>query len=419
MNKWFSKATNVFKGSAEEVPQPFELECECGVRHAGLRKKAPQRIVCRECGSSLFILPRDVYPAPKVVAEASPKSPAPPAKAPPAPEPVEPELAPVESILDEVVVLDDEGTRAPRKPRPGKKKEPAPAASPKEPRKPPERLVRPYHFILAAVAGLVLLTVYLAIQSRAKERAILIYKEEAEKGMAAVAARSWIEARSHLDLAGDAADLLGRTDPESLRVRQYRAETTALNLLAPASLVDILDEAERTLPDNYDSWSAEFYSKYAGRWLVLEVPVKQVTDKDETAKTVIDWSIPIGESLRPVEIVPIPVLEKLKLSATSQNAILGVQLESVTWEKANRKDTLGKWVVTFAPETSVLWTDLATYEGTGMSFSEEYRPSAATEEALRRQREALGLETPAPVKAESAAAEGNDATKAGGPQESP
>ena len=114
MNKWFSKATNVFKGSAEETPQPFELQCECGVRHAGLRKKAPQRIVCRECGSSLFVLPRDVYPTPKVVPEVAPKSPAPPAKAAPAPEAVEPELAPVESILDEVVVLDDEGTRAPR-----------------------------------------------------------------------------------------------------------------------------------------------------------------------------------------------------------------------------------------------------------------------------------------------------------------
>lgn len=391
MSKWFSKATNVFKGSCEELPQPFELHCECGVRHAGLRKKAPQRIICRGCGSSLFILPRDVYPIPKVVAEPPVKAAAPaPAKA--EPEPAQSELAPVESILDEVVVLDDEGTRAPRKPRPAKK-EPV-AVAPKEPRKPPEQFLRPYHFILAAVVGVVLLTVFLAIRSRARERAILIYKEEAEKGLAAVVARSWIEARSHLDLAGDAADLLGRTDPASVRVRQYRAETTALNLLAPASLVDILDEAERTLPDNYNSWPAEFHSKYGGRWLVLEVPVKQVEGaKKDKPKIVVDWSIPIGEIRRPVEIAPIPALGKLKLSETPQNVILGVQLESVAWEKANRKDTVGKWVVTFDPDKSVLWTDLATYEGAGMSFSDEYRPSAATEQALREQREALGLET--------------------------
>lgn len=406
MNKWFSKATNVFKGSGDETPQPFELHCECGVRHAGLRKKAPQRIICRECGSSLFILPRDVYPAPKVVAESPAKEKPAPAVAPPAVErePAEPELAPVGSILDEVVVLDDEGPRAPRKPKPNKKKEPAPAPA-KEPRKPPEQFLRPYHFILAAVVGVVLLTVFLAIRSRARERAILIYKEEAEKGLAAVAAHSWIEARSHLDLAGDAADLLGRTDPESVRVRQYRAETTALNLLAPASLVDILDEAERTLPDNYGAWPAEFHSKYGGRWLVLEVPVKQVAGgKSDKPKIVVDWSIPIGEEKRPVEIAPIPALDKLKLSETPQNVILGVQLESVAWEKANRKDTVGKWVVTFVPDKSVLWTDLATYEGAGMSFSEEYRPSAATEKALREQREALGLEAAPAAKVDGEAA---------------
>ena len=404
MNKWFSKATNVFKGSQPEAPVPFDLLCECGVRHAGMRKKVPQRIVCRECGTSLFVLPRDVYPAPKVpTAEPPPKGDS---SAPARPEAAEePELAPVESVLDEVVVLDDEGTRAPRKPRPVKKVEAPPPK--KAPPKPPEKLVRPYHYVLAAVVGVLSLTIYFAVKSRTRERALLIYKDEAESGLAAVAAGSWVEARGHLELAADAADNLGRDDPESRRVRQYRSETTAINQLASASLVDILEEAERTLPDNYSSWYSEFQSKYQGRWLILELPVKRLAPegKEKKGRIVLDWSIPLGDAHRPVEIVPLPLLDKLKLSEIPQTAILGVELESINWVTAGRKDTEGKWVVTFNPRTSVLWTDLATYEGAGIAFSDEYRPSAATERALQEQRQALDLEVPAPA-AEAPAADG-------------
>lgn len=425
MSKWFSKATNVFKGSQPESPAPFELLCECGVRHAGMRKKIPQRIVCRECGTSLFVLPRDVYPPPKVVATADspPKSDSP--ASPPVQTPSarsagdeEPELAPVDSVLDEVVVLDDEGTRAPRKPRPVKKVEPPPQKK-KAPPKPPERLVRPYHFVLAAVVGVVSLTIYFAVKSRARERALLIYNDEAESGLAAVAAHSWIEARGHLDLAADAADLLRRDDPQSRRVRQYRSETTAINQLAPASLVDILEEAERTLPDNYSSWYSEFQSKYQGRWLILELPVKRLAaeGKNKSGRIVLDWSIPLGDSHRPVEIVPLPVLDKLELSETPQNVILGVELESVNWVTANRRDTEGKWVVTFNPRTSVLWTDLGTYEGAGVAFSEEYRPSSATEQALLEQRKALGLEDPAPPATEVPPAGTEPATDPAGVKE--
>lgn len=410
MSNWFSKATNVFKGPGDEVPRPFEMECECGVRHAGLRKRSPQRIVCRDCGTSLFVLPRDVYPPPKLTAAAT----APPASAASAASPdslapseknagrprsesqesdVQPGLAPVQSALDDVVVLDDEAERKARKPK--KKKAPEPPRQ--EPPRPPQRLLRPYHFVFAAVALVLAFTGYFAISSQNYEHALITYKEQAELGMADVSQQKWIEAKAHLEQAAAAADVLDRHDAEATRIRQYRSETVAMGLLAPASLIEIAAEADRTLPDNAHLWATDFRSKYYDRWLILELPARRLKldPKRETLTTYLEWSVPT-ETGRPVVLATFPALEKFPLTEQPQTVIIGVQLESVTWEPLNSKDTVGRWIVRFNQENSILWTDLDAYQAAGMTFSDDYRPSRSTEAALRRQRESLGLEQPAP-----------------------
>lgn len=407
MSNWFSKATNVFKGPGDEVPRPFEMECECGVRHAGLRKRSPQRIVCRDCGTSLFVLPRDVYPPPRVVA--APSAPAAPAsEAGSAPDPEQPSkgarseshesdarpgLAPVQSILDEVVVLDDEAERKARKPKKKKAEEPARP----EPPRPPQRLLRPYHFILAAVGLVLVFTGYYAISSQNYEHALVTYKEQAELGMAAVSQQKWLDAKPHLEQAADAADILDRHDAEATRIRQYRSETVAMGLLAPASLIEIVAEADRTLPDNVHLWPADFHSKYYDRWLILELPARRLKldPSRDTLTTYLEWSVPT-ETGRPVVLATFPALEKFPLTEQPRTVIIGVQLESVTWEPLNSKDTVGRWIIRFNQENSILWTDLDAYQAAGMTFSDEYRPSRSTEAALKRQREALGLEEPAP-----------------------
>lgn len=410
MSNWFSKATNVFKGPGDETPRPFEMECECGVRHAGLRKRSPQRIVCRDCGTSLFVLPRDVYPPPKMAAasSAAAAAPAPGSAAAAEEEPpptkgprsesqesdARPGLAPVQSVLDDVVVLDDEAERKARKPKKKKELEPPPRP---EPPRPPQRLLRPYHFIFAAVGLVLVFTGYFAIRSQNYEHALVTYKEQAELGMAAVSQQKWLDAKPHLEQAADAADILDRHDAEATRIRQYRSETVAMGLLAPASLIEIVAEADRTLPDNVHLWPADFHSKYYDRWLILELPARRLKldPKRDTLTTYLEWSVPT-ETGRPVVLATFPALEKFPLTEQPRTVIIGVQLESVTWERESRKDTVGRWIVRFNQETSILWTDLDAYEAAGMTFSDDYRPSRSTEAALQRQRESLGLETPAP-----------------------
>jgi hypothetical protein len=411
MSKWFSKAANVFKANAEEIPHPFELTCECSVRHAGLRKRAPQRIVCRECGTSLFVLPRDAYPAPKPVAAPPPeekKTPAPESKPRPKTESA-PELEAVESILDEVVILDDPSAKNTRKLK-AKVKETGPPPPPPNKiatRVQPVGFWRPYQFILGAIGLVVLVTIYIVSNARAVERAKITFQEESEKGFAAFNQKDWVTAKGHLAMASDAADVLEREDEGSRRVRQFRWETTAITDLASQSLVDILEEAERTLPDNYGSWHADFQAKYGGRWLVLELPMKLVTPEGKNASPVaqVQWNIPIGTGQRPIEFEPLPVLSRLGLDETPRPVVVGVQLESITWETAHRKDTVGKWVVRFSPEHSVLWTDMTTYEGAGMTFDDDIRPRNDTEAILQKQRVALGLETPVVPAAEPESAD--------------
>ena len=55
----------LFGSAAKEIPVPFEVPCRCGSRVAGIRRLQYQIAVCSACGTSVFILPVNVYPATK------------------------------------------------------------------------------------------------------------------------------------------------------------------------------------------------------------------------------------------------------------------------------------------------------------------------------------------------------------------
>lgn len=55
----------LFGSAAKEIPVPFEVPCRCGGRVAGIRRLQHQIAACSACGTSVFILPVNVYPATK------------------------------------------------------------------------------------------------------------------------------------------------------------------------------------------------------------------------------------------------------------------------------------------------------------------------------------------------------------------
>src|SRR5262245_41400572 len=84
MSGWLSRAKDALSGhAAESVPEPIELACPCGRKIEALRRESFQRVLCKGCGESFFVLPRDVYPRPmlKKVRKVKPAKVSTPAKA--------------------------------------------------------------------------------------------------------------------------------------------------------------------------------------------------------------------------------------------------------------------------------------------------------------------------------------------------
>ncbi len=46
----------------DELPEPYDLQCECGTRVRGTRGRTWKQTVCPECMAPLFVLPTNVYP---------------------------------------------------------------------------------------------------------------------------------------------------------------------------------------------------------------------------------------------------------------------------------------------------------------------------------------------------------------------
>lgn len=61
-NKLNRARAQLFGTAATEIKVPFQLECECGHRVAGIRQQSSQVVECTQCHSEHFVLPVNVYP---------------------------------------------------------------------------------------------------------------------------------------------------------------------------------------------------------------------------------------------------------------------------------------------------------------------------------------------------------------------
>ncbi len=61
-NKLNRAKAQLFGTAAAEIKVPFQLECECGHRVAGIRQPTSQIVECSQCHTEHFVLPVNVYP---------------------------------------------------------------------------------------------------------------------------------------------------------------------------------------------------------------------------------------------------------------------------------------------------------------------------------------------------------------------
>jgi len=365
MSGWFSKTSSVFRRAAPEAEHPFQLACECGQVHRGLRRSRQLKLVCRECGATKFVLPRDVYPPPREARQEA------------APPPSLPILKPIENEPKNE-------TAAPAKKerlrRPENKNEEAK-------NKEPELLVfsakpkfwTPFRFVALGISLTCILIVYVLVRKQQRDYATQVLRTAGDEAAMSMAAGDWVAARERYSAAVNAVDTLGRDDEIARRYRQGLREMTVLTSLSNGSLLDLLNDAEKHADDS-EAWNKRFAANYRDQWLVFETPIRRGADENGVDRWEIDFPLPIGKAFRSVNVLAdLNVFSRLKRVSSDQPVIFAAQLESCKLS-TNRES----WNVVLRPETGFLWALPSTYLGLGFSFT-EWHPRDAVVQILKSQ----------------------------------
>lgn len=240
------------KRQTDSGPSPHEeysLVCYCAKVISGRRREESQIVKCPDCSETLYVLPRDIYPRPHILAlETRDKT---------SEEKVSIEAPHSLSVKD----LNDEGRLA----------EP-------EDNTPPRVWIDEGQGALnrkrlASVVGvtIVLLLVALWALSNRKSRSEneLVLLEESEAVWEYVTLNEWGNAETSAMLALKAAEDLGRTDESSLALEHLYKELMILNRLSIYSPIEIiLDQSQESIDS--ESWDVMFRARHGGRWLLMQ-----------------------------------------------------------------------------------------------------------------------------------------------------
>ncbi|MFM9962434.1 MAG: hypothetical protein ACKV2Q_14570 [Planctomycetaceae bacterium] len=293
MSGWLSRAKGAFGGREAEVDlEPIEIVCPCGRKVEATRRLTFQRVLCKGCGESFFLLPKDVYPRPVMkVRKAKP-----------------PTQSATKTPTESKTPLATKTSSATKPPSSAKTKTPFPQPLPQpstqtesDPNWPRINIPRmlafvarkltapftPLRLIVLSLLTVIGLTGWWQWDRAARSEAEWNFKTATEAGLTALQKKDYVDAAQHFARATDAVDLLQRHDVLAEQTRQQLRQLTAINSLLTRSLGDILEAAQAgRKKGDVGSIESEFASLHAGRWIVLQSEVESATGAP-------DRSIPI------------------------------------------------------------------------------------------------------------------------------
>lgn len=346
MAQWLTKASHAFRRREPPAPEPFEITCDCGCRVAGLRRAAPQQLVCGGCNELVFVLPANVYPVPASEQKRRQQRAA--------------------GVIDEAQRASATATKSK-----GKKKKPPPVPEPPSSRSTRaetrqrmaktgtwlRRQITPLRLILAGIVVVVVATGFWVRHRARRDQARTTARVAADRGREAIHDGDFRTASRELAAATAALDLLGRTDADAEEIRQLGREASAANNLLRIPLIEILNEAEQS--SDAEEWATHFGRQYADGWLVFDAPVVQTADSRGQKHIELDFPLTVHE--KPVRIIAdVPALRPLA-TTTPRRVILAAQLAEcrlVTTKPAHFEARL-------RPETAFLWSDFDSYAALG------------------------------------------------------
>lgn len=358
----------------EDIPEPYEIACVCGVSLSGYRRKAPYRHTCQQCCESYFILPRNAYPPLKVRKKKK--------------------KIPTQQRISEYLLNSSLVTRLREKRRQKRevRKPQAPDAAPQAELSPFElppprtRLITPFRAILVGIMLIVGLTGYGIWHSHQLEQAEVTLKTASESGRDLLQQGDLVEANAAYQQAALALDTLGRHDANAHEIRQTAHELAAINGQAVSPLFEIAGEAVSSIKQNdVQSWQSLFDIRYAGSWVIFEATLSPLPTADEKAEPRYRLNFPVilDEYMLDLELTA-PAFEEYLTQHPGQPLIFAAQMQHFEPD-ANRPDA---GVIVLDGKSAFLWSHLKLYEQLGIEF-DEFHDRGQVENRLNQQTQFL------------------------------
>ncbi len=450
MRRWLKWARKAGRGASNV---PFRHSCRCGQAVDVLRTDQHQRLTCSACGDVAFLMPRDVYPGSGPV-------PGPPAaradlsarddpdsrpgngsreiaadvpsrarastgrsgRARPAGKSLRkaatnPSSTPADTspVVSEPAVSESSAPRPPAEPlvtRTGIQAEPVHA--------PRRRLLTPFRLVGVCMLLIVGTTAWWGMQRARLASDAGRLNDVTRTGMESLAAGDFVSAARDLGLASDVLRRLGRDDPAARLIRQRGREARAAGGLVSASLIEILEVADRCVRERGSSdWDRQFDLEFQGRWIImqspLEVPIEDPRGQEASGDSLADgrdggedpaavaedgerasgpgafWvEYPFAVGAREVRLVgQLPDLARLPswpgAGDDASPVIFAAQLESCRLDP--RTDI---WQLRLETGSVFLWTDLGSLRHLGF-LSDVLNSDAKIQAILDTQAGAVGL----------------------------
>tara|TARA_R110002111_G_scaffold107056_2_gene165440 strand:+ start:2217 stop:3425 length:1209 start_codon:yes stop_codon:yes gene_type:complete len=377
MTRWLNIPSKT-KRREEDIPEPYEIVCVCGVSLSGYRRKTPSRHACQQCEETYFILPRNCYPAPRPRKKKKQL-------------PTQQQIS--QYILNSPLVTRlrerHEQKKAARQPQ---TVQTPTAAKPKisafELPPPRTRLITPFRGILAGIVLIVGLTGYGIIHSRSLDQATDTLKTATEAGETLLKQGDLPGANAAYLDAFQALDILGRTDQSANEIRQTSRELKAINSQAVSPLFEIADEAVAHIKQSdMKSWQSLFDIRYAGTWMIFEATLIPRSADVETEAPRFRLNLPVllDEYALYLELSSPNFLEYLE-QHSGQPLIFAAQIAGFR-QDADQSDA---GIILLNGETAFLWSHVKLYEELGFEF-DEFHDRNQIEAILNQQTQFLGL----------------------------
>ncbi len=366
MAGWLQSAARALGGGVAAPPAetPYEIVCGCGHAVRGMRRRTPQAPQCAGCGERVFVLPVDPYPSPRLK------------KTKPAVEATAPPTAPL--VLEEELPDESDLPPAPpavlaeRKQRetPVRRAEPAAVASaattqaaPPTPTLtvPRRRIVTPLRLLTLAILAIVMGTAALAWRSHRREQAETAIRSLVDPLDAALKDQDFAAAEPLLVELCAAADILGRTDPDSGRWRRLRRETEALNRRCLVPFFEMLRQADAATVDSDTAWESHFQAAFAGKWVIFDAPVRRTTAEAGEPRVLVELPALMGRGALAVE-ADLDAFRSLELDEEPRNLLFAAQLAACRLPRPDDP----RFVVVLEPKSGFLWGEPETLAGSGL-----------------------------------------------------